>query len=195
MIVLSGADLVLPEGIRSPATLIIEADRIIDVVPGSKSGGPADRHYDLSGYFVVPGFIDVHVHGVDGTDVLDTPDEHDPLTKIAVGLPKYGVTAFCPTTVACSAAMLGRTLESVRKFREHPALLAAQVIGAHLESNFINPDYKGAQPAEYLYRASSEDAGPILGEIARRRESVSIVTLAPELDGAGRVKDPDDLVG
>ena len=71
MIVLSGADLVLADGIRSTATLIIEGDRIIDVVPGSRSAGGTARHYDLSGHFIVPGFIDVHVHGVDGTDVLD----------------------------------------------------------------------------------------------------------------------------
>jgi N-acetylglucosamine-6-phosphate deacetylase len=181
MIVLSGAGLVLADGIRSPSTVIIEGDRILDVVPGSTSAGPAAQHYDLSGYFVVPGFIDVHVHGVDGADVLDGGE--DALANIAAGLPKYGVTAFCPTTVACSAAMLERTLESVRKLKEQPGA-GAQVIGAHLESNFINPDYKGAQPAEYLYRPSSEDAGPILREIARSRESVSIVTLAPELDGA-----------
>jgi N-acetylglucosamine-6-phosphate deacetylase len=180
MIVLAGAGLVLAEGIRSPATLIIEGDRIIDVVPGSKSAGPAAQHHDLSGYFIVPGFIDVHVHGVDGADVLD---EHDALTKLAAGLPKYGVTAFCPTTVACSAGVLERTLERVRHLREQPAG-GARVIGAHLESNFVNPDYKGAQPADYLYRPSSEDARPILREIMRNRQSVSIVTLAPELDGA-----------
>jgi N-acetylglucosamine-6-phosphate deacetylase len=180
MIVLSGAGLVLADGIRSPSTVIIEGDRILDVVPGSTSAGPAAQHYDLSGYFVVPGFIDVHVHGVDGADVLDGGE--DALANIAAGLPKYGVTAFCPTTVACSAAMLERTLESVRKLKEQPGA-GAQVIGAHLESNFINPDYKGAQPADYLYRPSSQEAGPILREILRSRQSVSIVTLAPELDG------------
>jgi N-acetylglucosamine-6-phosphate deacetylase len=187
MIVLSGADLVLAEGIRSTATLIIDGDRISDLVPGSTSAAGTARHYDLSGHFIVPGFIDVHVHGVDGTDVLDagnSPDDNDALTKIAAGLPKYGVTAFCPTTVACSAAALERTLESVRHLREQPASQGAQVIGAHLESNFINPDYKGAQPGAFLYRPSSEEAGPILQEIARSRQSVSIVTLAPELDGA-----------
>jgi N-acetylglucosamine-6-phosphate deacetylase len=182
MIVLAGADVVLAEGIRSPASLIIEGDRIVDVVPGSTSAGAAAQHYDLSRYFVVPGFVDVHVHGVDGTDVLD--DEDDALTRIAAGLPRYGVTAFCPTTVACSVAVLGRTLKSVGRVREQPALHAARVIGAHLESNFVNPEYKGAQPADYLYRLSSEDAGPILQEIARSGRSVSIVTLAPELDGA-----------
>jgi N-acetylglucosamine-6-phosphate deacetylase len=181
MIVLSGADLVLAEGIRSTATLIIEGDRISDVVPGSKTAGGAAQHYDLWGHFIVPGFIDVHVHGVDGADVLDADEA---LTKIAAGLPKYGVTSFCPTTVACSVTALGRTLESVRKLREQPAADGARVLGAHLESNFINPDYKGAQPADYLYRISSTDAEPILREIDRSRQSVSIVTLAPELDGA-----------
>jgi N-acetylglucosamine-6-phosphate deacetylase len=181
MIVLSGADLILSEAIHSPATLIIEGDRISDVVPGSKSAGPMAQHYDLSGYFIVPGFIDVHVHGVDGVDVLDADDA---VTKIAVALPKYGVTAFCPTTVACSVAVLARTLESVRRFKEQPARHGAYVIGAHLESNFVNPDYKGAQPADYLYRPSSEDATPILREIERSQQCVSIVTLAPELDGA-----------
>jgi N-acetylglucosamine-6-phosphate deacetylase len=181
MIVLSGADLVLADSIRSTVTLIIEGDRITDVVPGATSAGGTAQHYDLSGHFILPGFIDVHVHGVDGTDVLDSPDA---LPKIAAGLPKYGVTAFCPTTVACSVAVLERTLDSVRHLNGQPAAHGAQVIGAHLESNFVNPDYKGAQPGEYLYGPSSEEAKPILQEILRSRQSVSIVTLAPELDGA-----------
>jgi len=119
--------------------------------------------------------------------VLDAHEGHDALTKIAMALPKYGVTAFCPTTVACSVELLERTLESVRRLREQPAVQGAHVIGAHLESNFINPDYKGAQPEDYLYRPSSEDAKPILREIERSGRSVSIVTLAPELDGAMQV--------
>jgi N-acetylglucosamine-6-phosphate deacetylase len=193
MIVLSGADLVLTGGIRSTATVIIEGDRIIDVVPGARAAGAPGQHYDLSRYFVVPGFIDVHVHGVDGVDVLDAPDDvgenetNDALTKIAIRLPTYGVTSFCPTTVACSVVALERVLESVQRRSELPAVPGAHVIGAHLESNFINPDYKGAQPREYLYRPSSAEAEPILREIERSRRSVSIVTLAPELDGASNV--------
>ena len=70
---------------------------------------------------------------------------------------------------------------------KQPAAQGALVVGAHLESNFINPDYKGAQPGDFLYRLSSEEAQSILREIARSRQSVSIVTLAPELDGAMNV--------
>ena len=143
--------------------------------------GRQAQHCDLSGYFVAPGFVDVHVHGVEGIDVLDG---NDALTKIAAALPKYGVTAFCPTTVACSAALLERTLDRVRHLRAQPEVHGAHLIGAHLESNFVNPDYKGAQPGEFLYRPSTDDGRSILVEIERSRQSVSIVTLAPELDGA-----------
>jgi N-acetylglucosamine-6-phosphate deacetylase len=181
MIVLSDADLVLAPGVSSPATVIIEGDRIADVVSGARRADFTAQYTDLSGYFVMPGFVDVHVHGVEGADVLDGGDA---LTKISVALTKYGVTAFCPTTVACSVGVLERTLDAVHDLRRQPAVRGAQVIGAHLESNFVNPDYKGAQPEDYLYPTSSEDGDRILREIARSRQSVSIVTLAPELDGA-----------
>src|SRR3954462_4230722 len=100
MIVLSGADVVVPEGLRSPASIVLEGDRILEVAPGTRAAEPGALHFDLTGHVIVPGFVDVHVHGVDGTDALDG---HDAIAKIAAGLPKYGVTAFCPTTVACAA--------------------------------------------------------------------------------------------
>ena len=64
MIVLSGADLVLPGRIQQEGTLAIEGDRIADI-----RSGPGT--IDLRGHIVVPGFVDVHVHGVDGIDTLD----------------------------------------------------------------------------------------------------------------------------
>ena len=63
MIELSGADLVLPDRIVSPGTLVIEGGRIVSLRPGTT--GTLHHHY------IVPGFIDLHVHGVDGVDVLD----------------------------------------------------------------------------------------------------------------------------
>ena len=125
-------------------------------------------------------------------------------SSIAARLPRYGVTAFCPTTVACSPEALRRVLEQVRRAREAPAPGAARVLPAHLESNFINPEYKGAQPAACLrspraaldawtratprcetrprWRCPSKPAD-ILREIERAAPDVGIVTLAPELDG------------
>ena len=181
MIVLSGADLVLSDGIRSPGTLVLEDDRIVDVVAGTRPGGAGVQHFDLAGHVIVPGFIDVHVHGVDGADTLD---EGGAVAKIAATLPEYGVTAFCPTTVACAPAALHDVLASIQEIRQGPAARGARVLGAHLESNFINPEYMGAQPEKYLYSPSSDAALKILDEIEQANTHVAIVTLAPELDGS-----------
>jgi len=150
VIVLSGAALVLPDRILSPGTLVIEEGRIAEIRTDAASGGHADSHFAFHGHYIVPGFIDVHVHGVDGVDSLDMRPEGDAIGAIAERLPRYGVTAFCPTTVACGPEALGRVLDQVRRAREAPAARAARVLPAHLESNFINPEYAGAQPSGCL---------------------------------------------
>src|SRR6185503_4751304 len=90
--------------------------------------------------------------GIEGIDSLDAPGEagEDPIAAIAARLPRYGVTAFCPTTVACGPQALRRVLDQVRRAREAPLARAARVLPAHLESNFIAPEYRGAQPAACL---------------------------------------------
>jgi N-acetylglucosamine-6-phosphate deacetylase len=146
MIVLSGADLVLPDRILSPGTLVIDRDRIAEIRPDAPSGGTHSL-FAFHGHYIVPGFIDVHVHGVEGIDSLDGGD---PIASMAVHLPRYGVTAFCPTTVACAPDALRHVLDCVRQARESPAARSARVLPAHLESNFVNPEYRGAQPAACL---------------------------------------------
>ena len=71
MIVLSGADVVLADRVLGPGTVIIEDDTIVDIEAGAR--GPIDGalHVALDRHVIVPGFIDVHVHGVEGLDVLD----------------------------------------------------------------------------------------------------------------------------
>ena len=171
MIVLSGADLVLPSGVLPAGTIVLEGDRIIDINSSTPPGS-------LRGHVIVPGFIDVHVHGTEGIDTLDGGDA---IAQIARRLPKYGVIAFCPTTVACAPAALRDVLENVRAQRTAREL-AARVLPAHLESNFINHEFRGAQPADCLRPPTG--GGDILQEIDRAGDSVGIVTLAPELEGA-----------
>jgi N-acetylglucosamine-6-phosphate deacetylase len=194
MIVLSGAELVLPDRVVSPGTLTIADGRILDIRPGAPS--PPSGGFAFHGHYLVPGFIDVHVHGVDGFDVLDAGD---PIAEMAGRMPRYGVTAFCPTAVACDPADLGRLLGAIRRLREAPGERTARVLPAHLESNFISPDYRGAQPAGCLRspraalacwsgasqppRSETEFHGvDILREIDRSVPDVGIVTVAPELE-------------
>ena len=181
MILLTGADIVLPDQIVSNGSLAIRDGVIQDVLPA-----PAGRRHwqviDYSGHTIVPGFVDVHLHGIEGTDVLGGPDA---VADVAARLPKYGVTAFCPTSVACAPERLQIFLDAIGRAQASAPPHSARVLGAHLESNFLNADWNGAQPKSCL-RLPFESGADFGGDdiqrvIADHRTSVGIVTLAPEL--------------
>jgi N-acetylglucosamine-6-phosphate deacetylase len=194
---LTGADVVLPDRVAASQTIVIEDGRIVEIGASSlRTVSIGERRIDLTGHVIVPGFIDVHVHGVMGRDVQDGAGA---IAAIAADLPRFGVTAFCPTTIACSPAALSAVLAEIRANRTAPAPLSARVLPAHLESNFISPDYCGAQPQECLRRPPGpgvrESAGrwsgnDVMAVIAASRPDVSIVTVAPELErGLDLVRD------
>jgi N-acetylglucosamine-6-phosphate deacetylase len=202
VIVLSGAELVLPDRVVKSGTLIIDGGQIAEIRPDPPSGGGHSHSpFAFRDHYIVPGFIDVHVHGVDGVDSLDGENA---VRSIASRLPRYGVTAFCPTTVACTPGALRNVLAQVREARETIDPRAARVLPAHLESNFINPEFRGAQPIACLRSpraaldastrpergrhprggdATDFQAEDVLREIEDAATAVGIVTVAPELDG------------
>ncbi len=201
MIVFAGAVLVLPDRVIDAGSLVVSDGRIQSIHDRTIDKPAGATYLDLAGFVIVPGFIDVHVHGVEGIDVLD---DEQAVGRVAAILPKYGVTAFCPTSIACTPEKLSALLAGVTVARSTPARGSARVLPAHLESNFINPQYKGAQPETCLRLPRAAGAAgatgaagaagatgatgmfsgdDILTVIARRRASVGIVTLAPELPG------------
>ncbi len=193
MIVIAGGDVVLPDRILPSASILIDGSRIAAVEPAARVDSPGARVIAAQDCYVVPGFVDVHVHGVEGHDTLN---DGNPIAAIAAFLPHYGVTSFCPTTVACPPEALRGVLRQIAVLRATRPLTSARVLPAHLESNFINPEYRGAQPAECLRIPGPAKAGPheevrdgefsagdILDVIAGARHDVGIVTLAPELPG------------
>lgn len=184
MIVLAGADLVLPDRVVPKGSVVMAGDRIVAIEPRVIDEPAGSTRVDVSGSTIVPGFIDVHVHGVLGIDVLDGGAA---VADVAARLPAYGVTAFCPTSVACEPAGLRGMLHGIRHARADARASMARVLSAHLESNFINPDYKGAQPGRCLrtwHATDGEFSGrDIVDVITAHRHEVGIVTIAPELDG------------
>ena len=151
MIILSGAGVVLADRVLSPATIVIDDGVIVAIEPGTRAreANAGALHVDLTGHLIVPGFVDVHVHGVEGHDVLDGPGA---VRAVAERLPRWGVTAFCPTTVACSPSALAGLFDDIASIRTGGHITGARVLPAHLESNFISEEYKGAQPAACLRR-------------------------------------------
>ena len=187
---LSGAHLVLPDRVETGRTLVIEGGRIADIVAGPREVGDGETRVHLPDCFILPGFVDVHVHGIAGLDVLDGPSA---VADVAARLPRHGVTAFCPTSIACEPRTLGSFLSAVGDARRTVNSTSARVLGAHLESNFINPSFAGAQPHDCLRIPAAALAGEpangafsgteILGLIDRYCADIAVLTLAPELDG------------
>lgn len=184
---LTGGDVVLANRVSSNLTIVIEGSRIVAIEPQRFVARTPDRVIDVSGHLIVPGFIDVHVHGVAGVDTLDGPSS---VGAIAARLPQWGVTAFCPTSVACDPSTLETFLSDVGAARAQPPA-GARVLPAHLESNFIAPEFCGAQPLACLRTPNASTPHPdgefsareILDVLDRARPDVGIVTLAPELPG------------
>jgi N-acetylglucosamine-6-phosphate deacetylase len=193
MIVLAGADLVLADRVVERGTLVLVDGRIEAIDTRAIDGPAGAERIDCSGHVIVPGFIDVHVHGVEGIDVLDGGAA---VADVASRLPKFGVTGFCPTSVACDPSALSDLLAAVTAAQSARPPRSARVLPAHLESNFINPEWNGAQPKGCLRLPPSGVAPPasghsnggfsaaeILEVISRHRTATGIITLAPELPG------------
>ena len=189
MIALSGADLVLPDRVLTRGSIVMDGGRIAAIEARAIDAGSNLTVVDVSNHTIVPGFIDVHLHGIEDIDVLDGPDAVD---AVASRLPRYGVTAFCPTSIACTPQRLTTLLDAVTRARSAARSAgSARVLPAHLESNFINPEWSGAQPVHCLRTYKSHGRRPegdfagheILQAIVSHRSSVGIVTIAPELSG------------
>lgn len=192
MIALSGADIVLPDRILHGGSIVIDHGRIVAIEPRAIDAAAVGMSVTTCrNQIIAPGFVDVHIHGIEGIDVLEGPDA---VAEVARRLPQYGVTAFCPTSVACTPQRLTSLLSAIARARSAPARLSSRVLPAHLESNFINPQWNGAQPGACLRTPQSAKGAKgakgteftgddILAVIASQHSQVGIVTLAPELVG------------
>ncbi|WP_168188771.1 N-acetylglucosamine-6-phosphate deacetylase [Thermoflavimicrobium daqui] len=137
-----------------------------------------ERWIDYSDHFICPGFIDVHIHGNAGFDVMDATPKA--LHEITQSLSRYGVTGFLATTMTAPMKYIHRALQNIISFQE-TANEFTQVLGIHLEGPWINKKHKGAQKEEDIIDPTLEqieDIWKITGD------QLKFVTIAPEISGA-----------
>lgn len=139
-----------------------------------------DRLFPFSNsYELLPGMIDLHIHGAGGADTMDATPEA--IQTIAARLPQEGTTSFLATTMTQEIEHIERALVNVADYRKRvngPG--EAEVLGVHLEGPFLSPKRAGAQPADKMLN-------PDIALFERWQRSaagsIRLVTVAPELPG------------
>ncbi|SEM51214.1 N-acetylglucosamine-6-phosphate deacetylase [Mesobacillus persicus] len=133
-----------------------------------------------AGSILIPGFIDVHIHGVNGADTMDATPEA--LMRMAEALPREGTTSFLATTITQEREAIERALVNAGVYiSSQPLTGKAEVLGVHLEGPFINKKMAGAQPVNHII---SPETALFQEWQALSKNNIKLVTLAPEVPGA-----------
>ncbi len=156
-------------------SLHIEGNRIIGI--GShqiqhQSKGAVLNAQDLH---VLPGFLDLHVHGGGGYDTMDA----DPEATIGVGRfhARHGTTGFMPTTTTAARDCIRQAVQAVKEASKRP-VTGARILGVHVEGPFISPEYPGAQNPEYIIPPDLDFVRELI-----QCGPVKLMTVAPEIPG------------
>lgn len=152
------------------ADLVVKGDKIVEILePGSDYDD--SEVIDISGKKILPGLIDVHIHGSKGADTMDASVEG--LNDMSQYLASLGVTSFLPTTMTTPVEDL------LEAFSLNPDLKGAKMLGFNMEGPFMNVGNRGAHREDQVRPATIEEMKQYL-DIAK----VKIVTIAPETEGA-----------
>ncbi|MEM1485779.1 N-acetylglucosamine-6-phosphate deacetylase [Oscillospiraceae bacterium PP1C4] len=160
----------------SLADIVVNGDRISEILPPGSLDGDV---IDAKGCYVVPGFVDIHIHGAAGSDFCD--GTRADFLKISSYLGSQGVTSFCGTSMALDEPSLCEIFSAAGSFigEENPG--CAMMRGINMEGPFFSTKKKGAQCEDYLI-APDTALFHRLNELSGHH--VLLVDVAPELDGA-----------
>src|SRR5580704_9863406 len=176
-----------PQEQLTDSVLLTEDGRIIASGHRDEVKIPAGAiDYVAAGMIVAPGFVDVHIHGAGGHDVMEaTPAALDCITSTVA---RYGTTSILATTVTASVHETCRSLGGIaqyiranEKFEQVSAGPVAEILGIHLEGPFISKSRRGDHPPDSIARPSVQ----ILEKFRAAADGlIRIVTVAPEIPGA-----------
>lgn len=130
---------------------------------------------DCSGCTVVPGFVDVHIHGGGDGDMADA--DAASLQRMSRYLARHGVTSFCPASMTLPYETLERQFAAVEAFKGSEE--GARILGVRMEGPYISMEKKGAQCGEYVRKPDIQEFRAL-----HAVSPVCVVDVAPEVDGA-----------
>lgn len=152
-------------------------DAWIQSVEGPEKGGKHSQILDLTGMTLLPGFIDIHIHGCAGADTSDgTPEALETMSRRLV---QWGVTSFCPTAMTLPYEQLEQIFTNVRISRDN--LSGAYAHGINMEGPYISPAKKGAQNGAFIRPPDREEFRQLYSAAGG---CIRLVDIAPEEPGA-----------
>jgi N-acetylglucosamine-6-phosphate deacetylase len=163
---------------------ILIRDGAIEIV-GPRSGmelPSAATEIQATDSTAIPGFVDVHIHGAGGHDVMEA--NQTALSTITGRLAAFGTTSLLATTITASADDTCRSVEGIAKYisgQYQTSDTRAEILGIHFEGPFLSKERRGVHPAEWLQLPSAELLQRFLQAAAG---NARILTIAPELLGA-----------
>jgi N-acetylglucosamine-6-phosphate deacetylase len=169
----------------SDAVIVIQGSKIAAIGQRGKVDLPRGaREINAGRRTVAPGFVDVHIHGAGGHDVMEGTREA--LEIITATVAAHGTTSLVATTVTASEKETRDSVAGIAHFILNTSQyatreLSAEILGIHFEGPFISPARRGVHPAKWIVPPSRELLAQLLGEA---RGTAQILTLAPELPGA-----------
>ncbi|HEX8297356.1 MAG TPA: N-acetylglucosamine-6-phosphate deacetylase [Chthoniobacteraceae bacterium] len=174
---LRNARLILPDRLTQ-GHLRISAGKISALLTGDAVLLPEEEVLDLSGKFLAPGFIDLHLHGALRRDTMEA--NADAFAAICRYHARGGTTSVALTTITATTDEILRVLRAAEAYRTAPAPDGAQVLGVHLEGPYFSPEKPGAHRRDLIrnpQRAEWEQFLP-------HADVLTQITIAPELPGA-----------
>jgi N-acetylglucosamine-6-phosphate deacetylase len=169
-LLIKNANVVLPDREAQGASVFIREGTIV-----SFDAEPAEEEIDLAGGTLLPGFIDLHIHGAAGIDVMDATASQ--LGEVSEHLASQGVTSWVPTFVPASDENYSRAIAAISDAMNGPS---ARVLGVHYEGPFVNMAQCGALHTEYFKTYSGAED---LNTLPLPSTGVRVITLAPEVAG------------
>ncbi|MDF2726120.1 MAG: N-acetylglucosamine-6-phosphate deacetylase [Paenibacillus sp.] len=180
-VILTNANIVTEQGVIEGGSIVLAEGKIAAIGQASDAASlhaMGAETIDAAGGWVLPGFIDVHVHGGYGADFMEgTRESLDTITRFHNG---HGTTSMLATTLTSPKEQLDHALEAVHAYRQGD-MPYAQVVGVHVEGPFINVKYKGAQNPAYIVPPQQDWLVEWNGRFPGLIRQLS---LAPETEGA-----------
>lgn len=152
---ITNARIMAPTMVYESGWLLVDGREIVSLGANPAPTIEGATIIDASGLTLLPGFVDVHVHGAVGHEAMD--NNPDALRGMATFYAQHGVTSFLPTTWTESREKIMGTLELVAEM-VGPQPEGATILGVHLEGPYIDAAKRGAQREDYVRRAMPDEA-------------------------------------